>query len=323
MSLQVKVGTFTGTGSTQSITGLGFQPQLVMLQKASTTTSEWNSMKIDSMPSSDGYAWTDNSTALTTRISSLDADGFTVGNQAGLVENTKVFYYVAVKGSSDVFATGSYSGNGSDNRNVVTGLAFQPDMVIIKGTNNEHGCYRTDQNVGDNSTIWGSGVANAADHIQALNSDGFQVGTSTRVNGSGNTYYWAALKKVTSLLTTGKYTGNGSDNHDVTGAGLQADFIFIKEATGTLAGVLRTSDMSGDNSLAVQNASTVLTADLVQSIASDGFQVGTDTRVNQNTIVYPYFAFKTSPPELKCEATMGRLPIFNANIWYPSVPLPI
>jgi len=39
-------------------------------------------------------------------------------------------------------ATGSYVGDGNDNR-AISGIGFQPDVVLIKGTNNEQAVIHT------------------------------------------------------------------------------------------------------------------------------------------------------------------------------------
>jgi hypothetical protein len=91
---------------------------------------------------------------------------------------------------------------------------------------------------------------------------------------------------------SGSYTGDGTDNRNIAGLGFQADFIMIKARTAQ-TGVMRTSAMSGDASKDMTGA-TALQANLIQSLSSDGFQIGTDASVNSSGVVYDYIAFKSS-----------------------------
>lgn len=290
MALKIKVGTYTGDGAaSKAITGIGFTPKAVFI-KGNTLTANNAVMKLDSMAAGDSFGWGFNSAALTTVITSIDADGFTVGNDAGINVNTIVYYFVCIGGTSDVISSGSYAGNSTDNRDVVTGLTFQPDLVVIKGSNNNHAVWRCDRHSGD-STSYFTNVAKQANLIQAFNSDGFQVGNSALVNTTGNTYYWIAIKKTGDVIDTNLYTGNSTDNTNITTALFQPDALWDK-ANDVQIAAYRTSDMSGDNSLQVDNGFT-LAANKVQSILSNGFQIGTDASVNSNLIEYIYVAFKT------------------------------
>jgi hypothetical protein len=46
---------------------------------------------------------------------------------------------------------------------------------------------------GDRTLYWGA-TASTTDRIQALQADGFQVGTNAQVNTNGSTYYRLALR---------------------------------------------------------------------------------------------------------------------------------
>lgn len=89
---RIKVGTYTGDGNaTQAITGVGFQPDFVIIMPGAaynvhgkTGDMGLNSKRFDN-------AWQTN------RIVSLDADGFTVGNNDGLNVLDQTNYYVAFK----------------------------------------------------------------------------------------------------------------------------------------------------------------------------------------------------------------------------------
>jgi hypothetical protein len=77
-------------------------------------------------------------------------------------------------------ATGSYVGDGIDNR-AISGVGFQPDVVFIKGTNNEQAVIHTATMPDDLSKEIASG-SNQAGAIKTLDADGFTIGTNVRVN---------------------------------------------------------------------------------------------------------------------------------------------
>ena len=91
------------------------------------------------------------------------------------------------------FDTLLWTGDGNDNRNI-TGLNFQPDWLWIKERSSTSGHVLTDSVRGipavleSNITGAEDTSSDAADIVQSFNSDGFQVGTSGRVNQSGQTY---------------------------------------------------------------------------------------------------------------------------------------
>lgn len=96
-------------------------------------------------------------------------------------------------------ATGTYTGNGSATQ-AITGVGFQPDVVFVHQTNT------------GGTRAWGSNAYSAgnaffpagaysgmrADHITALDADGFTVGdgtgTANQLNINAATYAFVAWK---------------------------------------------------------------------------------------------------------------------------------
>lgn len=305
MALSVKVGTYTGNGATsgtRAITGIGFQPKFVFVWSADTVEiyPAFSFQSAITGLGSNIAFWGENGWASggTTydRFQSFDSDGFTIACGSGtsaswkaLNKNTVTFYYLAL-GGSDVF-TGNYTGDGTDNRSI-TGVGFQPGLVWTMG-GSDHAFHKVTGSGAstDTSSSWHN-VADVANGIQALESDGFQVGTYTTgartVNVSGRVYYYLAVKDSADF-SSGQYTGNGSDNRDITAPGFQPNFVWIK-GTSTQNGVLRSSDMSGDNSKFYRSSG--FQANRIQSILSNGFQIGTEAEVNTSSATYTWNAIK-------------------------------
>ncbi len=181
-------------------------------------------------------------------------------------------------------ATGSYTGNGADNRDI-TGAGFQPDVVIVRAHNASAPVIRTSTMSGDASKIAGSNALLSSDLVQSLSSDGVQVGTLPQVNASGVTYWWVAMKAGANLAV-GTYTGNGADNRNITGVGFQPDWV-VSMGDGQ-ADMFRPGPLTGDKSYAITGTGSQ--ANRLQALLVDGFQLGSHNNVNQSGRAYHWFA---------------------------------
>ena len=187
----LKVGTYTGNGTSQSITGAGFSPEYVATMSAG---SDRAIQRFTGMTSTFQF---DADTGNANRITSLNADGFSVGSDNTANRNGTVFHYVAFNDVTGIVDANSYAGNGTDDRSV-TGIGFQPDYVIIRANDTataRQAQHRPASLTGTNSLFF-SASANSTNAIQALQSDGFQVGTDTSVNASSPTYHYIAFKNT-------------------------------------------------------------------------------------------------------------------------------
>lgn len=129
---------------------------------------------------------------------------------------TTTCYYWAIGGDSTEIAEGSYTGNGVDDRDVVTGLAFQPGLVLVKSrTTAGSTWFKIPANSAGNSINFGT-ASNTADQIQALNADGYQVGAGTGVNTDTVGYVWLAVKDVAGQVASGSFAGDGLDDKAIT-----------------------------------------------------------------------------------------------------------
>jgi len=305
MALSVKVGTYTGNGATsgtRAITGIGFQPKFLFVWSADTVEiypAYIYQSAITGLGSSLAWwgenGWVSSDTTRDT-FQSLDSDGFTIAcgtnstvTSKSLNKNSVTFYYLAL-GGSDVYS-GTYTGNATDNRSI-TGVGFQPAFVWTMG-GSDHSFFK-DSGSGSSTDTSSSpyNVADVANGIQALETDGFQVGTYTTgsrtVNVNLRVYYYVAIKASADFYS-GQYTGNGSDNRDITAPGFQPNYIWIKD-TNTAGSAMRSSDMSGDNTKYYRSSGFV--ADRIQSFISTGFQIGTAVEVNTSGRTYNYFTLK-------------------------------
>jgi hypothetical protein len=185
--------------------------------------------------------------------------------------------------------TGSYTGNGVDNRSI-TGIGFQPDVVIVRRSGSQPAIMRTSNMPNDRAKTMGSGAALATNRIQSFVADGFVVGTNANVNANGQTYYYTAMKAGTNVAV-GTYTGNGSDDRNITGLSFQP--VWVITLGDGQKDYYRPSTLTGDNAYSAEG--TGADSDHIQSILSTGFQLGASSEVNESGRAYYYIAFAPTP----------------------------
>jgi len=118
------------------------------------------------------------------------ADGHILMADAGKVDGVDVSEIHQAK-----IKTGTYIGNGVDNRNIDIGVDLAGKLnayVIIKSSVLSKAVHRTEYGQGDLSMFYDS-TYDATDKIQAFTSTGFQVGVSSTVNEDGGTYRYIAF----------------------------------------------------------------------------------------------------------------------------------
>ena len=104
--------------------------------------------------------------------------------------------YTTIDDPTIYFNTVLWTGDGTDDRNI-TGVGFQPDMVWEK-KRNEAGSHRIADSIRGATNVMFPDLTNAEasrpNEFQAFISDGFQIGSDSNFNGSGNTHVgWSWL----------------------------------------------------------------------------------------------------------------------------------
>jgi hypothetical protein len=207
---KLKVAQYTGNGiDSRSITGVGFQPEYMIVLPESTARASHRS---SAMPGDITYQFA--SPGFTDGIQALEPDGFQVGLDARVNAGSVDYYYAAWNASPGEVAVGVYTGDGSTSRNI-TGLGFMPEEVIVNRSGLAFRATHKPASTGvstDRSLIFENRIGEA-DNIQALLPDGFQVGGNSRVNSTTapNDYYWMAFgphPTKTNLRSIGEVTVN-------------------------------------------------------------------------------------------------------------------
>jgi hypothetical protein len=190
-SQAMRVGNYTGNGTSQSFSGFGFSPELVILlgNNAQRAVSRFSGMS-----RSFGF---DASTGTTTAVTSLNADGFSVGNAAEANTNNVAYHYVAFNDVANSIDISSYAGNNTDDRDVAT-VGFQPEYVLIRANDTATGRAANARAsvLPDDNTLLFTATGVGPNRIQALQANGFQVGTSTDVNLNSVNYHYLAVRSA-------------------------------------------------------------------------------------------------------------------------------
>jgi hypothetical protein len=275
-------GSFTGNGvDNRTITGVGFTPDVVIVK---CDCGQDGVVRTSTMVG-DATKWISNTGVLVAdRIQSLDSGGFTVGTDAQVNASGSVYHWTAMKAGANL-KVGTYVGNATDNRSI-SGVGFQPVWVMTLG-DGQDSIFRPGTVSGDASYVV-DGSGQVADRIQAIESDGFQIGANAAINKSATTYHYIAWKAGASVVVQTSYVGNGVDNRSITGVGFQPTFVWVKRDTAN-ASEWRPATLSGDNSFTWIAAAAV---NGIQLLESGGFQVGSNAKVNTSGATYHYLALK-------------------------------
>lgn len=292
-TVNFKTGSYVGTGTAQFITGLGFAPDVVVL-KAIDSGAANKQCLIRTNGMTNTKLWTGTTTTSGIGITGLDEDGFSVWSNYSTLGST--YAWMAWKESAGYVDVGSYTGDGNATQ-AITGVGFQGDLLWIWDAANvaddaevvsRHSTHAANQTV-----VYHDGATSAA-CVSAFGADGFTVNNDTRVNAVGHTYWYVAFKALANFLTVG-VTDNGTGvGRSLTDAQLTPDVEFTPEYVimsryGTSASVHRSNYNSGDSSMYF--SATANAADLIESLDTDGWTVGTSALVNANGVAYHFAAF--------------------------------
>jgi len=198
-------------------------------------------------------------------------------------------------------ATSTYLGTGSDNL-VITGLGFQPDVVIVKADDNYPAYMRTATLPNELSLSLVDQEFPAPKRIMVFTSDGFTVGNDPGVNSAGIIYHFMAFRAAPGEMDVGYYKGNGFDNHNVTGLGFDPDYVIVSSEDFTFP-YQRSSVTSDGFCMSFRSDGTF--SNHIQRMIPDGFQVGSDWTVNQAGWRHHYVAWKAVPGQCAVDEYWG------------------
>ena len=312
---------YTGNGGTQSITGVGFQPDLVWVKSRSATNSH---VLVDVVRGVKKALFSDLTNAELASsgnnfIYAFGSDGFSVGGadyavnnngqnfvgwcwKAGgtAVSNTDGSITSSVSANTEAgFSICTYTGTGS-NTSFGHGLDSAPEMVIIKSRDQSTRSWITHfSTLGAGAyMLLNSTNANATStaRINTTTSTVVNIGTSANVNQNNDRLVAYCFHSVTGYQKFGTYTGTGSGGNSITGLGFSPRFVTIKSTSSVGAWITHSKPPTTTNPSAnhlrfyLANAEDSGTNERI-NFDSDGFTLNAGgSNVNGNNITYLYWA---------------------------------
>ena len=319
-----KAVTYTGTGSANTISGLGFSPDLVWLKHRNNPTAHQHNL-LDTVRTN-GFTLHSNSSdaaesAGTNMITAYTSDGFTLGtdnavNQSGInhvawawkAGNTwqsnlnGAIPSIVNANTANGFSIVKYTATGST-ATVGHGLSSAPDLIIGKTTNQSYDWLVYHTSLGNaNAVSLQSNAASASNSFMnstSPTSSVFTAGAGNNLNyADGNEIIAYCFHAVAGYSKFGSYSGSGSDGNAVS-LGFQPDFVMIKRTNDTGGWLMfdsaRNTSNPRNNRLEADNTSAETTGSATKFLdfnSTDFEANGSDTEVNASGSTYLYIAFK-------------------------------
>jgi len=314
---------YTGNGSTQSITGVGFQPDWTWIKERSSTSghevydSTRGATKLLSPNATDVEGT--NASALT----SFDSDGFSVGSGGAVNENSQTYVgwnWLANGGTTssntdgDVtstvqvnstagFSITTYTGNSSSPLAVGHGLGVAPQVVLAKH-----------RNVSTHWRMWHQGLSGAGYYVildltnaQANGEPIFSgLPTSTTVgflsdftNTSHDVVFYS-FAEIKGYSKFGSYTGNGSTDGPFVYTGFRPAFVIYKASSTTgnwfMFDDKRDSYNYYDSYILANSSGAEVSSAAEGDFLSNGFKLRNDNaQRNGSGVSFIYMAFAENP----------------------------
>jgi len=313
---------YTGNGSTNAITGVGFAPDLTLLKDRNDTsgTRSYDTVRgaIKRIRTDTNEAEVDDSDGLT----AFGSDGFTLGADGATNANGTLYVswnWLGANGTAsntdgsitstvsanttNGFSIVSYTGTGSAGT-IGHGLGSTPKMIIVKCRSDADtwAGYHTD--VGATKYMELDTTAAAQTSTQPWNdteptSSVFTVGNWSATNGSSRTYIAYCFAEKKGFSKFGSYTGNFSTDGTFVYCGFKPAFIMAKAYSRAEDWYIFDNKRLGynpDNEQLYANSSTTEgTLDYID-ILSNGFKLRqANYGLNGPSETYIYMAFAESP----------------------------
>jgi hypothetical protein len=295
---------YTGNGGSQSITGVGFNPDLVWCKGRSFA---YHGALVDQVRGATKYLYSSLTVAEETQtvaLSSFDSDGFSLNGSFGNVNNSGTTYVAWCwdESATPGFDIVTYTGDGNTGRTVSHNLGVKPSMVMVKlragGT--------------EGWPVWHKSLSSESYFLRlnetsstytaftnrwtAFSSTTITLGNNSETNGNTNTYVAYLWSEVAGFSKFGSYTGNGSADGPFVHCGFRPRFILFKNTTAYNWQILDTAraDYNQGTVTLFPNLSNADNTTATQyDILSNGFKIRTSdagSNGSGNSIIFAAFA---------------------------------
>ena len=318
---------YTGTGATQSISGLNFQPDFTWIKGRSGATDHALYDAVRGTTKDMASNTLDAETTQATGLTAFSTDGFTVGALAKL--NTSSATYsswnwlgangTASNGNGSIdstvsanttsgFSIVSYSGNSTSGATVGHGLGVTPSMIIVKrrtaGEQWEvyHKTLGATKRMALDTTGASSASSSRWNNTEPTTSV-FSLGNSGATNTSGSTYIAYCFADVQGYSKFGSYTGNGNVDGTFIYTGFKPAFVMYKSSSGAYNWIMQDNkranpfnEINADVRANVSDAEATSTSYNDVDFLSNGIKLREDNNdQNGSGGTYIYMAFAEAP----------------------------
>jgi len=315
---------YTGNGSTQSITGVDFQPDMVWIKDRTVgfdhvlQDSVRGTTKI--INSNQTYAEFTNANSIT----SFNSDGFTTGSYVATNQNTTTYVswnWLGANGTASNtdgsitstvsanttsgFSIVSWTGNATAGATIGHGLGVTPKVIILKGTDQTDGWFVQHQDLGatkflrlqdTNAVTTQTNVWNDT----APTSNVFSVGNGSGTNGNGNQFITYCFAEKQGFSKFSSFVGNGNADGTFIYTGFKPAFVIIKGSSTAQSWQMsdnkRDTFNAVDHRLRPNESSAESTSPEWIDFCSNGFKLrNNDVAWNGSGSTYIYMAFAENP----------------------------
>jgi len=311
---------YTGNGSTNAITGVGFQPDFTWIKNRSQSNT--NHRLTDAVRGVTKEIYSDLTAAEATNTNGLTAfgsDGFTVGsngdyngngnnivswnwkaNGAGSANTDGSINSTVSANTTSGFSIVSYTGTGA-NATVGHGLGSLCKFIIIKRLNSTNDWESGSTALGwDKHLYFNTGAANTSSNrwqSTAPTNSVFYLGAADGNNASSSPLIAYCFAEKQGYSKFGSYTGNGNADGTFVYTGFKPAFVMTKRTDGTGGWFMQDDKRLGYNyanyRLFADDSSAESTASRID-LLSNGFKCR-DNDGNGNGFSYIYMAFAEAP----------------------------
>jgi hypothetical protein len=330
---------YTGNGSTQTITNgidLSGKGGLVWIKRRDgvvnhylATTNGGTSNYLNSNTTND-YE-----TSVTTRITSFNTDGFSLGSAGSVNNSGSTFVGWTFREQAKFFDVVTYTGNGDDNRNIAHNLGAVPGCIIVKETGAANGWAVYHRTLADGVALQlqSTGTSASTNFFgpnSAQTSTVFQTGNANKTYTNGDTKTYVAylfahdaggfgLTGTDNVISCGSIavdaSGNGSAN-----LGYEPQWVLAKDITNTQRWLIFDTMRGFPNAVANGTDAVVLAPNTTAAEAGFG-QVGpTATGWGTNagqlnaSSTYIYIAIRRGPMKVPTVGTNVFSPVYVPTV---------
>ncbi len=308
---------YTGTGASNALTGVGFQPDFTWIKNRDAADFH---VLTDAVRGATKYIMSDVTDAETTNAESLksfDSDGFTVGTMNEVNTNTEAFVAWCWKangaGSSntDGSITSTVSANTTAGFSIVKwtgddstatighGLGAVPKMIITKRYDYEGNWFTYHHSLGNTKYILLEATDAEATSSNAWDDTSPTSSVFTKASANNidtGTYIAYCFAEKQGFSKFGTYTGNGDADGPFVYTGFRPAYVMSKKTTSDPWRIMDTTRSTynvAQNRLRADSSDAEVTASSQdKDFLSNGFKIrNTDGGYNGSGSTYLYMAF--------------------------------